>query len=156
MNAPSRPAAIMGQLVDAKNVSVHKCLRLTIDVPAEQAMHVIETLGWPTQVNPVPVAVARLMPQAEAPADKPAAVRKPVAPDKRLAQQAGIVCAEPAFWRFLEETKMREHISDADEAAMHVRILCGHVDSRRELVVGTPAGDAWERLHGQYLGWKTL
>lgn len=152
MNAPSRPAAIMGQLVDAKNVAQHKCLRLTIDVPAEQAMHVIETLGWPTQVSPVPVAVARLTPQAaEAPA-KPAA-RKPVAPDKRLAQQAAIACSKPKFWCFLGEITNSLPSRSADDAASAVRFACG-VDSRSEIVDGTPAGDKWEKLYGQFLIWE--
>ena len=56
----NKPAAIMGSLVDARNVATHKCLRLVIDVPAEQAEHIISVLGWPTQVNPIPVAVGRV------------------------------------------------------------------------------------------------
>lgn len=53
-------AIIAGALVDMKNVSTHKCMRLIIDVPAENALKVIAAFGWPTMVNPVSVAVARL------------------------------------------------------------------------------------------------
>ena len=53
-------AIIAGSLVDAKNVNSHKCMRLIIDVPAENALKVIAAFGWPTMVNPVSVAVARL------------------------------------------------------------------------------------------------
>ena len=63
----TKPAAIIGSLVDARNVATHKCLRLVIDVPAEQAEHIISVLGWPTQVNPIPVAVARLNPELPSP-----------------------------------------------------------------------------------------
>jgi hypothetical protein len=53
-------AIIAGSLVDAKNVNTHKVMRLIIDVPAENALKVIAAFGWPTMVDPVPVAVARL------------------------------------------------------------------------------------------------
>jgi hypothetical protein len=53
-------AVISGSLVDAKNVNTHKVMRLIIDVPAENALKVIAAFGWPTMVNPVSVAVARL------------------------------------------------------------------------------------------------
>jgi hypothetical protein len=54
------PVAITGSLVDLKNIAVHKCVRLSIDVPAELAQRVIASFGWPTGQNPVPVAIARI------------------------------------------------------------------------------------------------
>lgn len=53
-------AAIEGQLVGIKNVSTHKSACLTIHVPEEYALKVIEAFGWPTMVAPVHVAIARM------------------------------------------------------------------------------------------------
>jgi hypothetical protein len=52
--------AITGQLVDIHNVATHKCARLTVHVPAEQAASIVAAFGWPTMVDPVPIAIARL------------------------------------------------------------------------------------------------
>lgn len=60
-------------------------------------------------------------------------------------QQAGLLCSKPAFWKFLGK-------SSADEAAYYVRLHCG-VNSRSEIVAGTPAGDAWNGLVNEYRVW---
>jgi len=59
-------AAIAAQLVDMRNVGTHKVMKLTIHVPEEQALAAIAAFGWPTGVNPVPIAIARLNPGADA------------------------------------------------------------------------------------------
>lgn len=56
----AKPAAVMGSLVNLKNVATHKSIALTIHVPAEAAQAVLGAFGWPTMVDPVSVAVARL------------------------------------------------------------------------------------------------
>jgi hypothetical protein len=73
MSESAKPAAIMGSLVNLKNVSTHKSLALTIHVPAEAAQQVLAAFGWPTMVDPVPVAIARLEGEAphEVPRDEP-------------------------------------------------------------------------------------
>lgn len=51
-------AAMHAQLVDVRNVGPDMKLTLHIDVAfAEQ---VIQTFGWPTRADPIPVALARL------------------------------------------------------------------------------------------------
>lgn len=83
--------------------------------------------------------------------------RHPVAPDKRLAQQAGIMCGDPIFHRFLSEQGMFRKLPDTmsveGAAATAVRLICG-VKSRSEIVPGTPAGDAWDKLMGEFEMWK--
>jgi hypothetical protein len=166
----TKPAAITGALVDMKNVATHKCLRLTIDVPAELAMDVIAAMGWPTAVDPVMVAVARLnVREGEAkpgrPADDPAPHqghqeerRLPDAPppavprrswaDLSYAQQAGIRCSEQQFQAFIRDkfAGRNETIEDS------VRYYC-NVTSRADLKPGTPSGDAWEMLERMYYTW---
>lgn len=116
-------AVISGSLVDAKNVNTHKVMRLIIDVPAENALKVIAAFGWPTMVNPVSVAVARLDERKVLPTEQPnnhrpdptprpdQSVGVPAGADKerrafselKPPQQAGILCNSEAFYRFLAE-----------------------------------------------------
>ena len=56
----SDAAIIQGSLIDVRNAGQHKEVILKIAVPAELAMRVLDAFGWPTAVNPVSVAVARL------------------------------------------------------------------------------------------------
>lgn len=142
-----KPAAIMGSLVDAKNVNAHKCVRLSIDVPSEHAAMVLAAFGWPTMADPIPVAIARLANPAEATA---------VAIENRstgtsYAQQAGIMAQEPAFVRFLSERGLFP-AGDDEDAAEAIRQHCG-VKSRRDLIRGTAAGDRFRDLQLTYRNW---
>jgi hypothetical protein len=145
----SAPAAIQAQLVDVRNVSSHKCVRLEIHVPAEQAGLVMAAFGWPTMADPVPVALARLDLTASA---KPEASkeRRPFS-ELPYAQQAAMRCQEPAFLRFIEE---RHHdFLGADSPAQSIRDYCG-VHSRADIVKGTPAGDKWAALDAEFYAWS--
>jgi hypothetical protein len=152
-------AIISGSLVDAKNVNTHKVMRLIIDVPAENALKVIAAFGWPTMVNPVSVAVARLN---EAPAAHPlsgAALddalerRAPKSP----AQIAGYLSTLPAFHKFLQErftdywynfqTRLTE---DEKIAAACVRTICD-VTSRADI---KPNNTEWHALQLAFQLWQ--
>lgn len=85
-------------------------------------------------------------------ADQPYKPRKPVAADKKLAQQAGILCSEPAFQRFLTETGLAPDMTEHD-AADCVRDFCG-VISRAEIAPGSKAAELWIDLRGKYEAWK--
>src|SRR5215203_874166 len=54
------PAVIAAKLVSIKNVGTHKSVVLTIHVPEELALRVIQAFGWPTMTSPVDVAIAAL------------------------------------------------------------------------------------------------
>jgi hypothetical protein len=158
-------AAITAQLVDMRNVGTHKVLKLTLHVPEEQALKAIAVFGWPTGVNPVAVAIAALdltnvagepasLATGEADGDLggPSATvsrsRKPVAADKRLAQQAGIACADPLFQKFVGAR-------NEDTATTYVRQTCG-VQSRSEIKIDTPEGEIWQKLYGEFLVWRDV
>jgi hypothetical protein len=128
-------AAIFGSLVDLKNVNAHKSIRLTIDIPAEQAAEVVAIFGWPTMAAPVPVALARMVGNLE---------RK--APPPSLAQQAGALCASPIFQAFAG-------VAGEEDCAVWVREVCD-VKSRSEIRAGTEAGDRWLDLLGKFHGWE--
>ena len=143
MATMDKPAAIMGQLVDAKNVNAHKCVRLSIDVPSEHAPMVLAAFGWPTMADPIPVAIARLAGPLEAAMSEPE--------PKSYAQQAAIMGAEPAFWLFMREAKAFT-TGNADDAAEDIRFWC-HVASRSDLREGTKAGNRFRDLRAEYQNW---
>lgn len=118
---------IAGSLVDAKNVNTHKVMRLIIDVPAENALKVIAAFGWPTMVNPVSVAVARLN-EAPAPSCLGASSSGEREPEsdpglpaererlpKSPAQIAGYLCTLGSFQEFLRERFTNEWCSNAND-----------------------------------------
>jgi hypothetical protein len=102
------------------------------------------------KVDPVPVAIARL--DLSKVNDRPAAPRKPVAADKRLAQQAGILCSDPVFQQFLFE-RCAIDLKSEELAAAFVREYC-KITSRAELVPETPAAATWIDLRGQFEAWR--
>lgn len=168
------PAAIAAQLVDMRNVGTHKSLRLTIHIPEEQALQAIAAFGWPTGVAPVPIAIARLNPEKEVmpteansraiqitdtpPRQEPStpggAKTKTAFRDMRLSNQAGILCNEGAFHRFLaEKLKYPQHAAMTDKAAAdYVRRHC-NVASRKDIRPRTPSGDRWQKLFDEYQVW---
>lgn len=144
MNAPA--LIIQGSLVDAKNVAAHKCVRLSIDVPAELGAQIVKTFGWPTMAEPVSVAVARL--NAEAVEGQK---EKKRFTELQPSAQAVLLCKKEAFWRFLaEEGKIP--IEDEAQAAERVRFIC-RVESRSALNTDEEAKADWEQLRGQYNAW---
>jgi hypothetical protein len=54
-------AVVTGSLTDIRNIGTDKSVKLTVHVPVELAMQVIDAFGWPSSVDPVPVAVARIV-----------------------------------------------------------------------------------------------
>jgi hypothetical protein len=158
----SAPAITHGSLVDVRNVNQHKCVRLVIDIPAERAREIIDMFGWPTMVDPVPVAIARLIDQQReeqsassktpVPTAKPRQTTLPGHPS--YAQSLAIMCSKPQAWMFLFEKMGRSReINDPEQAAEAVRQLCG-VQSRNETIIGTPKGDNANRLLSEFEGWK--
>lgn len=153
MAKKGKPAAIMGSLVNLKNVATHKSIALTIHVPAEAAQEVLAAFGWPTMVDPVPVAVARLEESASltqpAPKDEP---EEPTPPTRLRhwaemtpAQQTGIVRNEREFWEFAK-------VSNAEEARDVIRAAC-FVESCADIRPGTEAAAAWAQLQVRYGNW---
>lgn len=165
-----KPAAIAAQLVDVRNVGMHKVVKLTVHVPEEQAGLVFEAFGWPTTSNPVPVALARLQESggSRAPArgaghaTSPEGTSDPASPrstrpkqswhDMSPAQQAGVLCNDLAFQRFLFE---HCHVTKAgaDEAAGAIRYIC-NVKSRSDIASDSYAQERWRSLVADYRVWQ--
>lgn len=85
--------------------------------------------------------------------DRPHTPRK-VAPDKRMAQRAGRLCADTVFQQFLLERG--SILSKCEpEAAEFIRQYCG-VESRSELIPGEPAATVWTHLHSEFEAWRMM
>ena len=153
-----------------RNIAAHKCVRLEIHVPVEQAGEVMGAFGWPTMVDPVPVALARL--------DLSAAKPQEAGPDTRgimnvalehieheeakkpkrkfndlgLPQQAALLGQREAFWTFLVDQEHAAQCSDAIQAAAFIRGHCG-VASRSELAENSTEADKFLSLKAKFEDW---
>lgn len=147
--------AITGNLVDVRNVNTHKCARMVVDVPAEQAAEIIRMFGWPTMVDPVTVIVARMETSTVVEFTKP---DKPLAePNSQpgYAQRIAILCQKKPFRAFLNEKFKGEAfpVDTPEEAAQLIRTVC-QVASRREIKPGTEPGNTWHELQIEYENWE--
>lgn len=138
--------AFDGTFADFKLIKTRSVVQIVIEMPIEKAQAVVAAFGLPTPGEEIPVGVARLLPNPVIEHDMKPARRFGEMP---RAQQAGIRCSEPAFWRFLADTT-GEPICDADEAATAVREIC-KVRSRAELD-GRASAD-WDDLSDQFSMW---
>lgn len=152
-------AAISAQLVDVRNVGHNKSIKLTLHVPAEQAPLVMDAFGWPTSVDPVPVALARInveaaMEVAPKPPPSPdfpqAGARDPIA--KRLNARAALICKDELFHRYVGLCTSGDWIGE-EEAAAFMREKCG-VESRSQILPGTEAAQRFADLLDDYQLWR--
>lgn len=166
MNAP---AAIQAQLVDVRNLGTEKCVKLTLHAPVEIAAQIFEAFGWPTAVNPVPVALARLdLNAAERSADRRGAATtadstrlpSPALKQPRpftslpLAQQAALLCQDPVFRAFVREELDMPCETEADAADV-IRMRCA-VDSRSEIASHPQAKAQFIMDRERFQAWKLV
>ena len=121
--------------------------------PAEERWFAIAALDPKRPVDAIPVVLDNAEPAPAAVREAVGALdpaasrpRKPVAPEKRLAQQAGIACADPLFRKFIG-------VESELAAAIHVRELCG-VGSRSEIVPRTAPGLMWADTYSRFVAWR--
>ena len=166
-------AVIQGSLVDVRNIGHDKAVVLKIHVPAERALAVIEAFGWPTQVSPVAVAIARLVEsevvrsvKSDDPLHDPlhdevvaSVVDRPARPPSSPAAQAGFLCNTPRFQQFVAERISAKQPLGAlteisrDRAADYVREFCG-VRTRALITPGTEAEQRWLLLKSAFKAWE--
>ena len=168
----SDAAVIQGSLVDVRNIGHDKAVVLKIHVPAERALAVIEAFGWPTQVSPVAVAIARLVESEvrrnesvesdsvhDAKEETAPVVDRPARPPSSPAAQAGFLCKTPRFQQFVAERISAKQPLGAlteisrDRAADYVREFCG-VRTRALITPGTEAEQRWLLLKSAFKAWE--
>lgn len=135
----------------AVNVDTHKSVRLSIDVPIENAMRVLELFGWPSMVNPVAVAIAPLDVQAIA-----TGVAKPEPQRKggKLSQQAALLCQTGAFWKFMEEQKMGIATNEREAAGILHRTF--GIVSRAEIDHHPLVAKQFNEIKSAYDAWMAF
>lgn len=152
MTDAATKSIISASLVDVRNIAAHKCVRLEIHVPVEQAGEVMTAFGWPTMAEPVPVAIARLdLSKSARQIEPPRKERRPFK-DMPLPQQIALRCNDENFWRFLNETGA-DAIRSEDDCAQYVRAHC-RVGSRSEIQPDTEAARLYAELDAEFYAWQ--
>jgi hypothetical protein len=167
------PAAFTASYSDWKLIRTRKVVQIVLEVPVEAAGQAYDVLGgMPNSGAEIWCAIARLQGRKESEAHQRATDdsrstparhdRSPasVSPgpmrakfsDKLYAQQAGILCNDPKFIRFLCERFDYTKIEAGEPAAVVIRDYCD-VQSRSEIRPGTDAGTRWELLLSAYRVW---
>ena len=149
----SDPLAIAGDFADLKTVKSRATIQVIIEFPIEQGERIVRMFGFPQPSNPAKLALARLAetPQIEGHAQPANGNGKRSWRDLTGPVQAGIRCAEPAFWTFLREAG-GSNVNDEDGAANYVRLACG-VHSRAEIATKKGAAVLWHDLDTRYQAW---
>ncbi len=149
-----KPAAFSAVYSDWKLIKTRACVQIVLEVPLEASGQAYDALGgMPNAGKEIWCAVARLKPeQLDAPqvannkahqkASRQFHELKPV-------EQAGILCNEESFWRFLSDWALEGPVRDAEHAAGIVRLHCG-VKSRKDL---TADSKEWRALVSDYRAW---
>jgi hypothetical protein len=137
--------AVLATFSDFKIIKGRKVAQLIFEVPIETADAALSELGGlPRSDGEQWVGVARVDPDAaEKPAEKPKGGPR--------AQQAGLMCGAPAFWRFLNEEKGLD-VTNKSEAAAILRHLC-NVTSRADLDHSDDAARAFSEIVSNYRFW---
>lgn len=125
-------------------VAGRKVLQLVMEVPIEAQSHVFAALGYPVPDETKWVAIALLRDDAEQPPAEPEQLEPP-RPAKSLAQIAGIICSQPAFWKYIQ-------VENEAQAADYVRGHC-NVSSRAALDSNEDAATAFRTLNTDYKLW---
>lgn len=172
-----RPAAFFGSYVDAKFMRGLKVMRVSVDVPIEKSGEFIELFGVPDSVSPVPVALARLNPEAltrreengpdtSVASELAAPPRSEFGPHAEPAKDqdkprtytranlAAIKCDDETFqdWLILHYGITADRISKEPRQIVADRLLkevCG-ISSKKELDVPGAAQAAFDKLLATY------
>jgi hypothetical protein len=143
-------SAVMGASTTVKTMA-DGSLRLAIDIEPRHAQAAFALFGSPG----TPVALARITNEAANAHDQ----REPE-PDKpkggALAKLAGMLGADPEFWKFLTHQFTLTAVCESDATAAEViREVC-EIESRSELDWHTDAADRFHVLiRGPWIKWRT-
>ena len=146
------PAAFKASYSDLRFVKSRKVAQICLELPIEEADAFVTAFGTPNPASETWVAIARLdLSQAQAPASEPEKPKRKLT-DFPPAQQAGMLCKRPAFWRFLSEKNGGALIVREDIAATVLRRMCGVV-SRSELATNEKAAAKFVELTIEFEDW---
>jgi hypothetical protein len=146
------PAAFQATFSDWRLIKGRKCVSICFEVPLEAANEAYAVLGgMPDPGRSVWCAIARLQEPKSKP-EKPQSEKKRWE-DMTAAQQAGVLCGDAAFVKFLDGRYANITIRDSGSAAVAVRDICG-VLSRSEIDSQPTAKARWDLLVAEYRAWQ--
>lgn len=167
MGAHMSEAALMASYADWKLIKTRGVIQLIFELPVENADLAYRVVGgMPNASRENWFAIAKLDPTVASTPSREAAASPSSSPASRqfndmpLSQQAGMLCNDPAFQKYLAEFHSRDwndfsHLPDPVQAATFcVRRLCGGIASRRELLPDTPEAEKWAEIVGWYRAWQ--
>jgi hypothetical protein len=141
-------AAVMGATTTIKTLA-DGTFRLSVDVEPRFAQQAFALFGSPG----TPVALARITNEAAVEQDRKAQ-REPDKKGGALAKLAGMLCADPEFWKFLAH-EFASTCNSADDAADLVRQTCD-IGSRADLDNDAVAAKNFhEKIRGPWLKWRS-
>ena len=137
-------AIINGSFSEVKFLKTRSVMQIVVEIPIEYADEALQRLGGvPQPGKETPVSVFRL--NGELP---------PKVKSTGLAQQAGILCDDLVFQKFLEERYI-EHFDETTNYAQVIRDVCS-VESRSEFNTDEAAAMRWKELKREFDAWKLL
>lgn len=129
---------------DWRLVKTRKVVQIVFEVPVENSDAAYQVVGGMADSSQEKwFAIARL---DESP-PKPEGKAPRSFHDMTPAQQAGMLCADEAFKKFIKET------GGSEDAANTVRMLCG-VTSRGDIKPGTESARRWASIVSDYRAWQ--
>ncbi len=134
-------AVIQGNFADIQNIKSRSVMVLKIEVPVEQAQKALNTLGYPTPGEEIPVAVVRLNIQKAS---------KPVS----YAQQAKMMAKDERVREFLKTEFTHLKDTGAREWSEEVIEDYCRVMSCAEIVADTAPGVKFKELQSKFGRWK--
>lgn len=153
-------AAFSATFADWKLIRGRKVVQIVFEVPLEKADEAYQVVGgMPNVAESAWFAIARLNQEVEQRPRQPHESQSDGANSKKSwdeilpSQQAGILCSEPKFWKFLNEIGAIGIKSTAD-CATWVRMYC-KVNTRADITPRSPAALAkWRELVVDYRLWE--
>lgn len=168
------PAAFSATYSDWRLIRSRKVVQIVLEVPLEAADRAYEVLGgMPNPAAETWCGVARINPQREGSAiaaptahdtdhtepSQPAPVPTTPARASRpfiempYSEQAGMLCNDMSFRKFLREKAHQYNANNAETAKQAVRRYCT-VESLTEILPSTEAENRWNLLVSAYRAWE--
>jgi len=131
---------------DWRLVKTRKVVQIVFEVPVENSDAAYQVVGGMADSSQEKwFAIARLDESPPKPEKKAPITFHEMSP----AQQAGMLCADEAFQKFMKETGNVK----PDNVADTIRGLCG-VTSRSDIKPGTEAARRWSGIVSDYRAWQ--
>ena len=146
-----KPAALFASYTDAKFMRGLKMLRVTLELPIEKGPEFFAMFGYPDATDPVPVAIARLNPQAPV-AEPSSGVSRAEPEGKKVYTRSQIAAlkirdAHFQYWLGVSgDVEPGEREIEADAILKDTL----SIQSKRELDTDPKKAEAWDKLLTSY------